>query len=137
MDIVCDAVLVGVPAYLVSRMRRIQRKRKIVIVFLCCGSVLSLLVIVAAEIVYFGPFAETEGKDTFINFLLHLSVRFPSLYVVKLSLIPGNRTTPDSDISHSNQLVDCWHGCLHLDRTVDGRPPQQCTACSYLPKTNQ
>ena len=88
MDIICDAVLVGVPVYLLSRMRRIQRKRKIVIVFLCCGSVLTLLVIVIAEVVYYGPFAETVGKDTFINFLLHLSVRFPSLKAVKWTLIP-------------------------------------------------
>jgi len=76
VDIACDAVLVGVPAYLLSRMRQIQRKRKIVVIFLCCGSVLTLLVILIGAIFVYGPFAETEGKEVLVNSLIHLSVRF-------------------------------------------------------------
>ena len=75
MDVGCDAVLVIVPAYLLSRVRQIERKRKLVIVILCCGGALTLFGIMVVAIIMYGPFAETEAKFALVDLLSHLSVR--------------------------------------------------------------
>jgi len=87
VDVGCDAVLVIVPAYLLSRMRRIERKRKVVIIFLCCGSALTLFGIMIATIIVYAPFAETEAKFAPLDCLTHLSVRcLLSTLVIEIEL---------------------------------------------------
>jgi len=80
VDIICDVALVAAPVYLLSRMHQIPRKRKIVIIFLCCGNVLTLLGIITTAIIAYGPFADTKDKMAIIDCLTHISVRFLSAF---------------------------------------------------------
>jgi len=69
-----------VPAYLLSHMRRIERKRKIVIMAMCCGSVLALLALGLVSILLYGPVAEAEGNVAILDCLTHIAVCFPSRF---------------------------------------------------------
>ena len=107
MDISCDTLLVSVPAYLLSRMRQIRRKRKIVIVFLCCGNSLTLFGIMIASIIIYGPFAESEDKAAFVDFLTHLSVRFLARDIGDFPLIEFELHRPRR---HFYQPICSWLG---------------------------
>ena len=76
VDLVADLLLVLFPAYLLSR-SALRRREKRLIIFLGCGSVLTLSTLALNTIFVYGPF-ERNYKDStiLITGMVHLSVRY-------------------------------------------------------------